>query len=159
LKIIYRVFDNIFEEESIGSRKGFSRQRAIEMVQSAVEEGYEYIIESDIEEFFPSVELADLQVLLERYLPSKDGLIKDLLGKLIGNGYILEGRYHERVKGLALGNPLSPCLANLYLDSFDEYVKSMDVRLVRYVDDFIIFCKNPAEAELALAETRSFFPK
>ncbi|MCX6578827.1 MAG: CRISPR-associated endonuclease Cas1 [Candidatus Aminicenantes bacterium] len=156
LMIIYRVFDNIFEEESIGSRKGFSRQRAIEMVKSAVEEGYEYIIESDIEDFFPSVELADLQVLLERYLPSKDGIIKSLLGKLIGNGYILEGRYHERVKGLALGNPLSPCLANLYLDSFDEYIKAMDVRLVRYVDDFIIFCKSPEDAEMVLSETRSF---
>jgi CRISPR-associated endonuclease Cas1 len=156
LKILYRVLDNIFEEESIGSRKGYSRQRAIGMVKKAIEEGYEYIIESDIEEFFPSVELAELRLLLERYLPSKDHLIRDLLEKLIAAGYILNGRFYDRVKGLAAGNPLSPCLANLYLDSLDEYIKTMDVRLVRYVDDFIIFCKSPEEAELALAETRSF---
>ncbi len=148
VKTLYKIFDNIFEEESIGSRKGISRQRAIEMVKNAAAEGYEYIIESDIEDFFPSVDLGELRRLLDFYLPSKDSVIKGLLEKLTGNGYILEGRYHERVKGLALGNPLSPCLANLYLDSFDEYIKTMDVRLIRYVDDFIIFCKSPGEAEM-----------
>ncbi len=147
LKTLYKVFDNIFEEESIGSRRGISRERAIEMVKNAVAEGYEYIIESDIEDFFPSVDLGELRRLLDYYIPSKDAIIKGLLGKLTGNGYVLEGRYHERVKGLALGNPLSPCLANLYLDSFDEYVKSMDVRLVRYVDDFIIFFKSQEQAK------------
>jgi len=156
LKIIYRVFDNIFEEESIGSRKGISRNRAIEMVKKAVDEGYEYIIESDIEEFFPSVDLTELKLLLEQYLPSKDGLIKNLLVKSISNGYIVNGRFYERVKGLAVGNPLSPCLANVYLDSFDEYIKTMDVKLVRYVDDFLIFCKSHEDAEMTLTETQSF---
>jgi CRISPR-associated endonuclease Cas1 len=32
----------------------------------------------------------------------------------------------------------------------------MDVRLIRYVDDFIIFCKSPGEAEMVLSGTRSF---
>ncbi len=147
VKTVYKVFDNIFEEESIGSRKGISRERAVEMVKTAVEEGYEYIIEPDIEDFFPSVELEGLRRLLDYYLPSKDGLIRGLLEKLTGNGYVLDGRFQERVKGLALGNPLSLCLANLYLDSFDGYIKSMDVRVIRYEDDVMIFCKNRGEAE------------
>jgi hypothetical protein len=147
VKTVYKVFDTIFEEESIGSRRGISRERAVEMVKNAAAEGYEYIIESDIEDFFPSVDPGELHRLLDLYLPSKDGVIKGLLEKLSKNGYILDGRYHDRVRGLALGNPLSPCLANLYLDSFDEYIKAMDVRLIRYVDDFIIFCKSPEDAE------------
>ncbi len=91
VKTVYKVFDNIFEEESIGSRKGISRERAVEMIKTAIEEGYEYIIESDIEEFFPSVDLEALRRLLDYYLPSKDGMVKHLLEKLTGNGYILEG--------------------------------------------------------------------
>ena len=92
MRSIYKIFDNIFEEESIGSRKGISRQRAIEMVKNAAAEGYEYIIESDIEDFFPSVDLGELRRLLDFYLPAKDSVIKGLLEKLTGNGYILEGR-------------------------------------------------------------------
>ncbi|HLP60626.1 MAG TPA: CRISPR-associated endonuclease Cas1, partial [Candidatus Deferrimicrobium sp.] len=140
----------------IGSRKGISRERAVELIKIALAEGYEYMIESDIEEFFPSVDLQVLHRLLDSILPAGDTMIKQLLEKLTGNGYLLEGRFHERLKGLALGNPLSPCLANLYLDSFDEYIKELDVRLIRYVDDFLIFCKSPGDAEKVLAETRSF---
>ncbi|HLP60317.1 MAG TPA: hypothetical protein VK186_15865, partial [Candidatus Deferrimicrobium sp.] len=45
------------------------------------------------------------------------------------------------------GNPLSSCLANLYLDSFDEYIKELDVKLIRCEDDFIIQCKSRDDAE------------
>ena len=156
VKTVYKIFDTIFEEESIGSRKGISRERAVELIKTALAEGYEYMIESDIEDFFSSVDLQVLHRLLDVILPAGDTVIKKLLEKLTGNGYILEGRFHERLKGLALGNPLSSCLANLYLDSFDEYIKELDVRLIRYVDDFLIFCKSPGDAEKVLAETRSF---
>jgi hypothetical protein len=147
VKTLYKIIDNCLEEESIGFRKGISRSKAADMIKSALDEGYEYIVESDIENFFPSVDLTQLYSLLDFYLPTKDTLIKDLVHKLTGNGYILESEYKDRSKGLALGNPLSPCLANLYLDAFDEQVKALDVHLIRYADDFIILCKSPQEAE------------
>ncbi|HLP46921.1 MAG TPA: reverse transcriptase domain-containing protein [Candidatus Kapabacteria bacterium] len=147
VKTVYKIFDTIFEEESIGSRKGISRERAVELIKIALAEGYEYMIESDIEEFFPSVDLQVLHRLLDSILPAGDTMIKQLLEKLTGNGYIMEGRFHERLKGLALGNPLSSSLANLYLDSFDEYIKELDVKLIRCEDDFIILCKSRDEAE------------
>ncbi|MDQ1349959.1 MAG: CRISP-associated protein Cas1 [Acidobacteriota bacterium] len=148
VKTIYKVFDNIFEEESIGSRKGIVRERAVEMVKTAIAEGYEYIIESDIEDFFPSVDLEQLHRLLDFYLPAQATVIRSLLKKITGNGYILNGKFHERMKGLALGNPLSSCLANLYLDSFDGDIKSMAVRVIRYEDDVMIFCKNREETDI-----------
>ncbi|HLP46764.1 MAG TPA: reverse transcriptase domain-containing protein, partial [Candidatus Kapabacteria bacterium] len=147
VKTVYKLFDTIFEEASIGSRKGISRERAVELIKTALAEGYEYMIESDIEEFFPSVDLQVLHRLLDSILPTGDTMLKQLLEKLTGNGYLLEGRFHERLKGLALGNPLSPCLANLYLDSFDEYIKELDVKLIRCEDDFIIQCKSRDDAE------------
>lgn len=156
LKTIYKTVDNCLEEESIGFRKQFSREKAGERIKDAVDSGYEYVVESDIEDFFPSVDLKHLNELLDFYLPEKDTLIKDLLKQVISNGYVLEGQFYERLKGLPLGNPLSPCLANLYLDAFDERVKNMDVRLVRYGDDFIVLCKNPEQAEQILQQTRTF---
>lgn len=156
LKTIYKNFDNIFEEESIGYRKGISRDKALRLVETALQEGYGYVVESDIEDFFPSIDPDHLKKLLEFYLPCRDTRLKELLVKLIDNGYILDGRHYERLKGLPLGNPLSPLLANLYLDAFDEHVKSLDVRLVRYADDFIVLCKDKNQAATLLEEAQDF---
>lgn len=76
LKTISPVFDRFFEEESIGFRKGISRQRSIEIIQAAITEGYQYVIESDIEDFFPSVDLSILERLLDTYIPQNDTRLK-----------------------------------------------------------------------------------
>ncbi|MBF8275197.1 MAG: putative RNA-directed polymerase [Candidatus Brocadiaceae bacterium] len=123
LKTISTVFDRFFEEESIGCRKGVSRQRSVEIIQAAIAEGFQYVLESDIEDFYPSVDLKTLTRQLDYYIPEKDTVLKDILLKSIRHGYILNGVCYERRKGLAQGSPLSPILANLYLDAFDERVK------------------------------------
>jgi group II intron reverse transcriptase/maturase/CRISPR-associated endonuclease Cas1 len=156
LKTINTEFERILEPDAIGFRKGVSRDQAIAMVRSAVDDGYEFVIESDIEDFFPSVDLNHLQQLLERYIPGKDALLRELLAMVIKNGYLLNGRYHERARGLAQGSPLSPLLANLYLDSFDEAVQGWNVRMIRYADDFIILVRTREQAEEVLSQTETF---
>lgn len=54
--------------------------------------------------------------------------------------------------GTPQGGPLSPLLANIYLDHLDQQMK--DYGLVRYADDFIIFARSQSEAEEALARAR-----
>jgi CRISPR-associated protein Cas1 len=155
LKTVYAVFERIFEDVSIGFRKGVSREKAAEVVKGALAEGYRYVIESDIEEFFPTADIGILTGLADHYLPQGDEVVKDLLKKTIRNGYILNGTLHERTRGLAQGSPLSPLLANLYLDSFDEEIGKTGVRMVRYADDFIILTKTREEAEAVLSRTES----
>lgn len=184
LKTISAVFDRFFEEESIGFRKGVSRQRSIEIIQAAIAEGYQYVIESDIEDFFRSVDMSILKHQLDAYIPQNDSCLKNILLKSIKNGYILNGVYHERVKGLVQGSPLSPILANLYLDSFDEQIKqwglicpdehiesdydkgeaghkaapkntARGVRMVRYADDFIILTRTKEDAINVLSDTET----
>lgn len=156
LKTITPFFDRIFEESSIGFRKGISREKSIELVKSALSEGFQYVIESDIEDFFPSIDIAKLMYLIDFYLPQKDVSLRNLIFKFLRNGYILNGRYYERTKGVAQGAPLSPILANLYLDSFDEFIQSLGVRLVRYADDFIILTKTKEDAENILSNTEVY---
>jgi CRISPR-associated endonuclease Cas1/group II intron reverse transcriptase/maturase len=156
LKTIGKYFDRMFEEESIGFRKGLSRKQALEVFQTAVAAGYQYVIESDIDDFFPSVDLNGLERLLNFYIPAKDICLKDALLKAIGSGYILGGTLHERESGLAQGAPLSPILANLYLDAFDEAIHRLNVKMVRYADDFIILTKTREEAENVLSHTEAF---
>ncbi|MBI5418053.1 hypothetical protein HZA55_08945 [Candidatus Poribacteria bacterium] len=53
---------------------------------------------------------------------------------------------------MAQGSPLSPILANLYLDSFDEYVQKLETVMVRYADDFVILTKSFEDAEKIIPE-------
>jgi len=156
LRTISEHFDRMFEEGSIGFRKGISRQKAVDMIQQAIREGYTYVIESDIENFFHSVDHNLLMQIIEYMLPAKDTCLKGLIRKCISVGYVLNGSYNERIRGLAQGSPLSPVLANLYLDSFDEEVQSWNVKLIRYADDFIIMARSREEAEAVLSRTESF---
>jgi CRISPR-associated protein Cas1 len=153
LGLISKPFYRLFEQGSIGFRRGVSRFTAIEMVRQAVADGYCYVIESDIENFFPSVDLRIMEELLDRYIPSGDTVIKEMLKKLLHTGYVLKGELRERTRGLAQGAPLSPLLANLYLDSFDEKLLAGDARMIRYADDFIILTKSREEAEKCLCDT------
>jgi len=156
LKTVTDFFDRMFEESSIGFRKGISRQKAVEMMRDAIQQGYAYIIESDIEDFFPSVDHRALMQIIDYMLPSKDTHLKEIIRKCISTGYVLNGVYHERNRGLAQGSPFSPALANIYLDSFDEEALTWDVRLIRYADDFIIMCRSREDAEGVLSRTESF---
>ena len=141
------VFDRMFEESSIGYRKGVSRQTAVEMVKQAFKEGYRYVIKSDIDDYFPSIDLSVLKRQLDMCLPEKDTRIRALIYRSIETGYLFGGALVPRKKGLSQGSPLSPVLANLYLDSFDEGVKETDVKLVRYADDFLLFTHTSEETD------------
>ncbi|MEO0115867.1 MAG: CRISPR-associated endonuclease Cas1 [candidate division WOR-3 bacterium] len=156
LRTIKPIFERFFEPESIGFRKGLSREKAIALVKQAIKDGFQYVIESDIADFFPSVDLNILNCLLEFYLPKYDTVLKNLLSKSIRNGYVLDGKFYPRSKGLAQGSPLSPILANLYLDSFDEKTQQWQVRLIRYADDFVILAKTRQEAETVLSKSESY---
>jgi CRISPR-associated protein Cas1 len=152
LKILQDPLDRLFDEGSIGYRKGMSREKAMEMVRNAIREGYRFVLESDITDFFGSVVHSRLTAQLELYIPVADTLVRDLIQKAISEGYVLNGKYFERMCGLAQGSPLSPLLANLYLNSFDEEAQKWNVRMIRYADDFIILTRTREEAESVLAK-------
>lgn len=155
-RLLADTVDRFFLESSIGYRKGMSRQRSVEMVRQALQEGYTYLIESDIEEFFPSVDHGVLEAALRDHLPLGDEPLVRLVMTCVRTGCVLGGKLIERLRGLAQGSPLSPLLANLYLDSFDDRVKSWNVRMIRFADDFIILAKTKDEAEAVLERTEAY---
>ena len=147
LRLLSPILDKAFEEESIGFRKGKSRENAIELIREALNQGFLWVVESDIENFFPSINLKLLENLLDQYIPKRDKKFRAFINSIIRAKYKLEDKVFEREYGLPIGHPLSPCLANLYLDAFDEKIKDLDLKLIRYADDFLIFCKTKEQAE------------
>jgi CRISP-associated protein Cas1 len=135
-------------------RKGLSRMTAAREIERLRNLGYNWVVDADISSFFDRV---DHQLLFQRLRELCDDeelltLIKRWLTALIVDGH------NPKVKnttGLPQGCPISPMLANLYLDKFDERIEKEGFKLVRFADDFLILCKTKPKAEAALQLSES----
>lgn len=152
-RLLIDTFDRFFEPASIGYRKGLSRQAATDVVRQAISDDYAYVIESDIEDFFPSIDHDRLEAVLQQHLPQADAPLTRLLLTCVRTPATRDGRLAERTRGLSQGAPLSPLLANLYLDAFDEKIAALGVRMARFADDFIILTRTEEEARAVLAHS------
>lgn len=132
---------------SFGFRPGRSRLQARYAIQAAWREGYRWVYESDIADFFDSVDWQRLESRL-RALFDSDPVV-DRVMQWMRPAVEFEGQLIKRQGGLPQGSPLSPLMANLMLDDFDNDMESQGFRLVRFADDFVVLCKSPEQAQQA----------
>ncbi len=138
------VLEAEFEEISYAYRKGRGVRQAVMKIKELREEGYRYVADADIDDFFSSVDHDRLLVRLEEAIG--DDAIIDLV-RLWLKSEVWDGKVLRHLeKGLPQGSPISPILSNLFLDELDEKVEKMGFKYVRYADDFIIFARDAAEA-------------
>lgn len=104
---------------------------------------------ADIEEFFDQIDWALLDARLRETLPRADASLVALLSGLVRSPLVLNGVPLPRVAGLLQGSPLSPLLANLYLDGFDEEMNRRGLCHVRFADDLLVLCHSEAAAQAA----------
>lgn len=62
-------------------------------------------------------------------------------------GVLEDGAIQETEIGSPQGGAISPLLANIYLDEFDQKMKSKGIRIVRYADDILVFAKSPRQTK------------
>ena len=153
-RILVRVLDRMYEEASVGFRPGRSREDAAKMIREASSEGFQYALESDIEAFFDQIDWDIMLQKISDFIPKNDLCTLELLQKAVTHPLTIKGKTVPRKKGLLQGSSLSPLLANLYLDSFDEEMAARGFRLIRYGDDFLVMTRNDEEACHALAATK-----
>ena len=141
-------------------RQGLSRMTAAREIERLRNLGYHWVVDADISSFFDTV---DHPLLFQRFRELCDD--EELL-KLISRwltAQIVDGQNPKtnNTTGLPQGCPISPMLANLYLDKFDERIEKEGFKLVRFADDFLILCKTKpnAEAALELSESALAEPK
>lgn len=132
-----------FEDSSFAYRPGRSVAQAVARVSALRRAGYTHVVDGDIKRYFENVPHERLLKRLEDL--TADPSLVDLVG------IFLEHHSHKGL-GLPQGSPLSPLLANLYLDDVDEAIESKGVRLVRFADDFLLLCKSELTARGARDE-------
>lgn len=139
--LVDRAFDATMSGASFGYRQGRGVAGALARVEAGIAAGGRWIVDLDIEKFFDSVPHEALtELLLERGVePRAVRLVRLWL-----DGFSPGGR------GLPQGAPISPVLANLYLDTLDWGTRRDNHCLVRYADDLALLCPTRRDAEAAL---------
>ena len=126
---------------------------AVKRILELREKGYVWVFETDIENFFPSIDRTKLLDFLHNLLRdhSIDALIKSALDTSIANAQEL-GKLAELwdpALGVPQGGMLSPILANLYLYDHDKSLSDLGFKLVRYVDDLVVLTESKERAHQA----------
>lgn len=133
------------EDDTYAYRPGRSVRMAVARIDALRRQGYGWVVEGDIRTYFDSIPHAPLLERLRRTV--RDGRIVALVGVWLTEAFP-EGR------GIPQGAPISPCLANLYLDALDEALGRGPARIVRFADDFVVLCRSPGAAASALDSLR-----
>jgi RNA-directed DNA polymerase len=144
LQQINSKFEFSFSENSYGFRPNKSTQKAVIKAQTHINEGYQNIVDIDLQSFFDEVDHCYLLELIYRKVKCPDTL--RLIRKWLKAPILINGKLTKRRKGIPQGSPLSPLLSNIMLDVLDKELERQNVRFVRYADDFSIYCKTKSEA-------------
>lgn len=142
------LLEEEFEECSFAYRQGRSVRMAVERIGLLQRQGYRWVVEADIEKFFDNIPHDKLLAEL-REIARDDELIE--LVRIWLTTPVQDGDKLLPVSlGVPQGSPISPLLANLYLDHLDEALLDEGHALVRYADDFVVLAKNRERAEAAV---------
>ena len=143
-----QFYEPDFSEFSYGFRPNRNAHQAVLQAQTYLNEGYEYVIELDLEKFFDKVNHDKLMSLVMRKVTDKPTL--RLIRQYLRSGIMEGGVVSQRVEGTPQGSPLSPLLSNIILDELDKELTGRGHKFVRYADDCSIYVKSEKAANRVL---------
>jgi CRISPR-associated protein Cas1 len=175
LNVLHPVFEPQFEVCSFAYRPGRSHRMAVDQVSAWQKRGFRWVLDGDIIQYFNNVGHERLLAEVAERLPglknrkgkreersralalssSFTDLVLHLVEQWISVGVLTREGLVLPERGIAQGSVVSPILANIYLDDFDEALLATDLKLVRYADDFVILGRKQrhiTEARQQVAE-------
>ena len=157
-QILSEVFEPQMSEHSYGFRPNRSTHDAVTAARGYVTQGKRWVVDIDLKSFFDQVNHDRLMNRVSREVSDKRVL------KLIGS-YLraptrhADGRQEKRLRGTPQGGPLSPLLANIYLDPLDQELAQRGIAFVRYADDIALFLSSERSAQRALESIKVWLTK
>ena len=157
LQVLTPLWEPRFSARSYGFRPGRSAHQAVRQAQAYVREGKSYVVDLDIEKFFDRVHH---DVLMQRVREIVgDVRVRTLLGRYLKAGVMINGVVQESEEGTPQGGPLSPLLANIYLDPLDRELESRGLSHVRYADDCNIYVSSETAAARVFESIRKWIER
>lgn len=153
-QVLEPIFDPTFSDSSYGFRPGRSAHQALKKAREYVREGYEIVVDIDVEKFFDCVNHDILMSRLARRINDKR-LLK-IIRRFLEAGMMKQGVHIERQAGLAQGGPLSPLMSNLLLDELDKELEHRGHKFCRYADDSNVYVQSMRAGERVLQSVKKF---
>ena len=144
VQILTPIFEAEFQENSYGFRPGRSCEQAVLRLLEYLNEGYEWIVDIDLEKFFDTVPQDKLMSYVGRVIHDPD--TESLIRKYLKSGVMENGIYEATELGTPQGGNLSPLLSNVMLNELDKELVKRGLCYVRYADDCVIAVGSSASA-------------
>jgi RNA-directed DNA polymerase len=157
LQVLQKRWDPTFNELSFGFRPGRSAPQAVMKAQEYIQQGYDWVVDIDLEKFFDRV---NHDVLMARVAQRvSDKRILKLIRGFLNSGVMENGLVGPTEEGTPQGGPLSPLLSNLLLDELDQELEQRGHRFVRYADDCNIYVKSERAGQRVMEGVKRFLAR
>ena len=157
VQVLTPIFEEQFHENSFGFRPGRSCEQAVIKVLEYLNNGYDWIVDIDLEKFFDTVNQDKLITIIGKTI--KDGDVVSLIRKYLSVGVMVNGVKMETKVGTPQGGNLSPLLSNIMLNELDKELEARGLNFVRYADDCIILVKSEKAANRVLTSITKYIEK
>lgn len=151
VNIIEPLFDSQFHPSSYGYRPNKSQHQAVAKADLFLKKGkLEHVVDMDLSKCFDTL---DHEIMMSEVSKTiSDGKVLSLIESFLKSGIMVDGAYEASEIGSPQGGVISPLLSNIYLNTFDQKMKTnTNYRIVRYADDILIFTKSKRDAQNAKA--------
>ena len=153
-QVLTPIYEPKFSESSYGFRPDRCCEMAILKALEFMNDGYQWVVDIDLEKFFDNVNHDKLISLIMKDV--KCGEIVSLINKFLQSGIMIDDEYKESVIGTPQGGNLSPLLSNIMLDQLDKELEARGLRFTRYADDCIILVGSSKAADRVMKNVSIF---
>ena len=157
VQVLSPIYEEQFNDNSYGFRPGRSCEQAVIKALEYLNDGYDWIVDIDLEKFFDTVNQDRLITIIRKTI--RDGEVVSLIRKYLSAGVMENGVVKPTPKGTPQGGNLSPLLSNIMLNELDKELEARGLNFVRYADDCIILVKSERAANRVLSSITKYIEK
>ena len=154
VQVLSPIFEQQFSDNSFGFRPSRCCEQAIIKALECFNDGYDWIVDIDLQAFFDNVNQDKLIGIIRRTI--KDGRVVSLIRKYLVSGVMINGVCQPTKIGTPQGGNLSPLLSNIMLNELDKELEKRGLRFVRYADDCLIMVKSEKTANRVMTTITNF---
>ncbi|MFH1742541.1 MAG: reverse transcriptase domain-containing protein [bacterium] len=131
---------------------------ALEVLENPLALQAEFVIHLDVVKFFDRIDQGLFRERLHRY--ADDWRAEKLIWSWLRAGCLRGNLYVPAHEGIPQGSPLSPTLANIYLEGFDHWASGPEISekfgscYCRYADNLLWLCSRDPDGMVAAANER-----
>ena len=148
------IYEPKFSEGSYGYRPGRSAKDAVLKIKEYAKQGYTRAVVLDLSKYFDTLNHVLLLNILRRDV--KDERVIQMIKRYLKSGVMENGVVVRTEEGSPQGGNLSPLLANIYLNEFDQEFQRRGVPCIRYADDIVLLAKSERASKRLLQTSTKY---